>query len=151
MNGIVFPAVVLLTAMFSSSASRQPSPNQPDMTVDASVVGNTITLLAKGLRSAYVFPDVGEKVAAMLEQRQARGEYAAVSSAKALSELVTRQMFELTRDKHLRLLYSSQVVPQFSLSRQRLSRRQAPECWNSCGPATTNSKRWSGSPATSGT
>jgi len=115
MNRTVFPAVVLLTAMFSSSASGQPSPNQPDMAVDASIVGNTITLLAKGLRSAYVFPDVGEKVAAMLEQRQARGEYASVSSAKAFSELVTRQMFELTRDKHLRLLYSSQVVPQFPL------------------------------------
>jgi hypothetical protein len=111
MNRIVFPAVVLVTAMFSSSASGQPSPNQPDMSVDASVVGNTITLLAKGLRSVYVFPDVGEKVAAMLEQRQARGEYASVSSAKAFGELVTRQMFELTRDKHLRLLYSSQVVP----------------------------------------
>jgi hypothetical protein len=56
MNRAVFPAVVLLTAMFSSSASGQPSPNQPDMSVDASTVGNTITLLAKGLRSAFVFP-----------------------------------------------------------------------------------------------
>src|SRR5262245_56520360 len=115
MRSTVFPVVVLLTAIFNSSASGQPSPNQPDMSVDASTVGNTITLLAKGLRSAYVFPDVGEKVAAMLEQRQGRGEYASVSSAKAFSALITQQMFDLTRDKHLRLLYSSQVVPQFPL------------------------------------
>jgi len=113
MNRTVLTAVVLLTAMFGSSAAAQPSPNQPDMPVDASMIANTIASLAKGLRSAYVFPAVGEKVATMLEQRQTRGEYGSVSSAKAFSELVTRQMFEVTRDKHLRMLYSAQVVPQF--------------------------------------
>ena len=104
MNRTVLTAVVLLTAMFGASAAGQPSPNQPDMPVDVSMIANTITSLAKGLRSAYVFPAVGEKVATMLEQRQTRGEYGSVSSAKAFSELVTRQMFEVTRDKHLRML-----------------------------------------------
>jgi hypothetical protein len=81
------------------------------MSIDANTRTEVIASLAKGLRDAYVFADVGEKVAAMLQARNARGEYNSVLSAAAFSDLVTKQMFEATKDKHLRLMYSSRALP----------------------------------------
>jgi hypothetical protein len=105
-----FVALLLLPMPFSS-AFAQPSPNQADMAIDASITTSTIDSLAEGLRTAYVFPDVGEEVAAMLQRRLSRGDYASVASAKTLCDLVTQQMFEVTNDKHLRLVYSAGTLP----------------------------------------
>jgi hypothetical protein len=81
------------------------------MPVDARTKTETIASLARGLRDAYVFPDLAERVAAMLEERHARGEYASTTSAIAFCDLVTKQMLEISRDKHLRLIYSSRDLP----------------------------------------
>ncbi len=85
--------------------------------MDAKTRADTITSLAKGMRAAYVFPDVGDAVAKMLEERNARGEYSAVTSAKAFSDLLTTQMSEVAHDKHLNLVYSSGVLPPLPVSR----------------------------------
>jgi C-terminal processing protease CtpA/Prc len=76
-----------------------------------------IASLTKGLREEYVFPDVGDAVAKMLEERNARGEYNAVTSATAFSDLLTTQMSEVAHDKHLRFVYSSEVLPPLPVSK----------------------------------
>src|SRR5262245_54373341 len=97
--------VAFVGAVASSSLlAAQPTPNQPDLSIDVKVTLEAIASLAKGLKEEYVFPDVGEKVARMLEERSARGEYRSVSSAKTFSDLLTRQMQEVAHDKHLRFI-----------------------------------------------
>src|SRR5215475_2492376 len=65
------------------------------------------------MEQIYVFPDIADKVAAMLRTRHAGGEYASISSAKEFSELVTKQMREIAHDAHLRVAYNAQVLPAF--------------------------------------
>jgi len=104
-------AFVIVAVACTSSAFAQPSPNQPDLSLDAKMKTEVIASLAKGLKEAYVFPDVGEKVAVMLQARNAGGEYNSITSASAFSDLVTKQMRETTNDKHLHLIYSARVLP----------------------------------------
>ncbi len=108
----------LITAMLCAwSASAQPSANQADMPIDAKTKTETIASLVKGLQDAYVFPDVAQKVAAMLEARNAKGEYDSITGAKAFGELVTKQMLDATEDRHLRLIYSAQPLPSLPVSK----------------------------------
>src|SRR5262249_42999351 len=116
-NRGLFSIAVVAALAWSWPAMAQPSPNQADMSIDAKTRADTIASLAKGLRDAYVFPAVAEKLAVSLQQRQARGEYDSVTSAKAFSDLLTQQMFDFTHDKHLRLIYSAQTLPQLPVSK----------------------------------
>ena len=104
------------TVVLPAAASAQPGPAQPDMPIEAKAKTEAIASLAQGVRAAYVFPEVGESVAKMLEERHARGEYDAVTSAKVFSQLVTRQMRETSHDKHLALAYSAGVLPPFPVA-----------------------------------
>ena len=102
----------LIAAMLCARlAFAQPGANQADMPMDAKAKTETIAALAKGLREAYVFPDVGQKVAAMLDVRNAKGEYDSIAGAKAFVDLITKQMLDATEDRHLRLIYSAQRLP----------------------------------------
>lgn len=103
---------------FPASVSAQPSPNQPDMSMDAKTRAEVIASFATALRAAYVFPDVGDAVAKMLEERNERGEYNSITSAKAFSGLLTEQMSEIAHDKHLGLVYSSGVLPPLFVSKR---------------------------------
>jgi hypothetical protein len=111
--------VVLLaaTTILPASVSAQPNASQPDMSIDARAKAETIASLTKGLREDYVFPGVGDAVAKMLEERNARGEYNSITSAKAFCDLLTKQMSEIAHDKHLRFVYSSEVLPPLPVSK----------------------------------
>jgi C-terminal processing protease CtpA/Prc len=85
--------------------------------MDAKTRAETIASLTKALRAAYVFPDVGDAVAQMLEERNARGEYNSITSAKAFSELLTKQMRDTAHDKHLAFGYVSEVLPPMPVSK----------------------------------
>ena len=110
---------VLLAATMTvpASVAAQPNPNQPDMLMDAKMRAEAIASLSQALRAAYVFPEVGDAVANMLEERNARGEYNSITSAKAFSDLLTKQISETAHDKHLGFVYSSGVLPPLPVSK----------------------------------
>jgi C-terminal processing protease CtpA/Prc len=85
--------------------------------MDAKTRAETMASLTQALRSAYVFPDVGDAVAKMLEERHARGEYDAITSAKAFSDVLTKQMSEVAHDQHLSVDYSAGVLPPMPVSK----------------------------------
>jgi hypothetical protein len=109
-NPPAFFAALVATLLFSATASPQRLPDGPDVSIDAKTRSGALQSLEKVLREEYVFPDMGEKLATMLQTRQARGEYDSVISAKAFSELLTSQMREVSQDRHLRVRYSSEVI-----------------------------------------
>jgi hypothetical protein len=111
--------VVLLAATIAlpRPVAAQPNARQPDMSMDARTRTEVVVSLSKALRAAYVFPDVGETVANMLEKRNARGEYDAITTAKAFSDLLTQQMVEAAHDKHLGLAYSAGILPPLPVSK----------------------------------
>src|SRR5262249_3302114 len=111
--------VVLFVASMTvpPSVSAQPSTNQPDMSLDPKTKTETIATLPDALRAAYVFPDMGAAVAKMREGPDARGEYNAITSAKAFADLLTKQMSDIAHDQHLRVTFSSGTLPPLPVSK----------------------------------
>lgn len=107
-------ATLLLSALSLAPAQAQMPGNrdQPDMTIDAPQRNRVIDAMLAELNRSYVFPDQAKKVETVIRQRQKRGEYDAITSAEKLSRTLTEHVFAQTKDKHLRMFYSAQPVPE---------------------------------------
>src|SRR5258708_10805932 len=99
-NALVLGVLLATVGVGQPTFAQMVMAGGPDMTVDAAAKTELIQSLVKGLREAYVFPDVGEKLAHMLLNRQGRGEDDFITSAKALTQLLTKQLYEGAHDKH---------------------------------------------------
>ncbi|HZE41917.1 MAG TPA: S41 family peptidase [Stackebrandtia sp.] len=67
--------------------------------------------IAREVAGRYVFPDVGARIARVLTSRLAAGAYDAADTPQALDALVTADLQSVNDDKHLRLKYHSEPVP----------------------------------------
>jgi hypothetical protein len=72
---------------------------EPDAETRTAVIEEAIALLDE----LYVIPETAARVGKMLRENLAAGKYDDESSAGAFAAAVTRDMQDLTRDKHLRL------------------------------------------------
>ena len=70
-----------------------------------------IELLCSQLASYYVFPDMADEIAAVLRARLAENAYAEAANDEEFAALVTADLQSVNGDKHLRLLYSHDEVP----------------------------------------
>jgi len=93
-------------------AAQQGPPEQPDMTLDAAARKEVIENLVKSLNEGYIFPETAAKMEQAVRARLARGEYDQLASAKAFAEKLTADVQEVSRDKHLRVRYSSRPIPE---------------------------------------
>ncbi|MFJ5073057.1 S41 family peptidase [Streptomyces sp. NPDC088553] len=75
------------------------------MLVPAPVIDETARLV----REQYVFPEMAEQVAGLLQQRLAEGAYD-VDSAEELARLVTADLQSVNGDRHLRLKHHADPV-----------------------------------------
>lgn len=71
-----------------------------------------IGLLRSQLAEHYVFPEVAEQVAEILRERLASGAYAEIETEEDFARAVTGDLQSVNGDKHLRLLYSVDEVPE---------------------------------------
>src|SRR5215208_338946 len=112
MNRLKALSIFALCACFmlvdpNAVPAQQGPPEQPDMTVDAAARKEVIEGLLKRLNDAYVFPDTAAKIERSVRERLERGEYDKLTSAKQFAEKLTADAQEVSRDKHLRVRYSS--------------------------------------------
>lgn len=63
---------------------------------------NLVTKAVELLRDRYIFPDKAKAAAAAIQERLAAGEYDGLDDA-ALGERLTAELFEICRDRHLRV------------------------------------------------
>ncbi len=103
-------AAFAIAILFSLAASAQP-PAQPDMPVDAATRSAVIDTLLKQLNDAYVFPEVAKKMEADIRSRIAAKEYDSVDSSTAFAQKLTADLQSVSKDKHLRVRYSSRPIP----------------------------------------
>ncbi len=73
------------------------------------VSANLVTKAVELLRDRYVFPDKAKDAAAVIQERLAAGEYDGLDEA-ALGERLTAELFEICRDKHLRVRVRDESV-----------------------------------------
>jgi C-terminal processing protease CtpA/Prc len=64
------------------------------------------------LRKRYVFPEVAEQIDKILADALATGRYAAATTDAELAVLVTADLQRINGDKHLRLLFHEEVLPE---------------------------------------
>jgi C-terminal processing protease CtpA/Prc len=79
----------------------------PAMQMDRKLIGETVDSLASVVHREYVDAEMAARVDAFLRRSLAEGKYGDVQMPEALAAILTRDLFALTRDKHL----SVAVVP----------------------------------------
>jgi retinol-binding protein 3 len=89
----------------------QPDKDQPDLTIDAKMRTEVLSGVMKNLNESYVFPETATRMEQALRDRIARNEYNGITSAKQLAETLTRDLQEVSKDKHLRVAYSHEPRP----------------------------------------
>ena len=111
MNYIFCLAVVCTIAM-SGGAAAFAQQEQPDLTIDAATRTQVIDGILKRLNDSYVFPDIAKKMEQSIRERVAKKEYDQITSSKEFATKLTNDLQEVSHDKHLRIRYSNQVIPE---------------------------------------
>lgn len=63
------------------------------------------------MRRAYIFADVSEKMAEAVEQRASKHEYDLITNPQEFAATLTKHLQEVSRDKHLRIIYNADGPP----------------------------------------
>ncbi|MFE3455474.1 S41 family peptidase [Nonomuraea sp. NPDC059194] len=71
-----------------------------------------IEALCRQLDEHYVFPEVASEITSVLQKRLAEGAYTDISQDEAFAAAVTADLQSINGDKHLRLEYSVEEVPE---------------------------------------
>ncbi|HST10205.1 MAG TPA: hypothetical protein VLL05_07500 [Terriglobales bacterium] len=98
-NGVVQPSV---TAGTKSQGYQSLSRLRRHHVIDAA---------AKNLRQYYAYPDVGQKMADSLWAHEKKGDDDAAADGAAFADLLTKQIREVSHDRHLELAYSQDPLP----------------------------------------
>lgn len=97
--------------VFPPSGSGQQGPQQQDRTIDIAARTEVIDTLLKELNETYVFPETAKKMESDIRSRIASKEYDSLTSARGLAEKLTADLQSISKDKHLRVRYSYDVLP----------------------------------------
>lgn len=93
--------LLIACVLFGPALGASAEPPRGDPPISVADKAEIIQALGKKLRSAYVFPEVGDRTAAALDEKSAGGAYATAGTAKAFAKLVTEDLRALGNDRHL--------------------------------------------------
>ena len=99
----------LAVAVISPPAASQP-PERRDFTITPAERQAVLDGAIAKLNAYYVFPETARKMEQALRVRLEKGEYGAIVSAKALTDKLTADLREVSRDKHLHVMYNADGV-----------------------------------------
>jgi hypothetical protein len=111
-NAVAAGLVVLALTTVPAFAQSTDAHNQPDMQMTVADRQQLIDRLINEVNDSYVFPEMAKKVDATLREKQKRGHYDNITSARQLSDALTQDLQATTRDKHLRVMFSDAPIPE---------------------------------------
>jgi C-terminal processing protease CtpA/Prc len=112
-KSILTKAVVAGVALvLAAGAALAQMPEQPDLTIDAAARTQVIDGVLKRLNDSYVFPDMAKKMEQSIRERVTNKEYDQITSAKAFATKLTEDLQAVSKDKHLRVRYSHNAIPE---------------------------------------
>src|SRR5580765_3664932 len=111
---LILALIIVALTVFAlpSNASAQEERTPPDSTIDANTRKQVVDSILKRLNDSYVFPEVAKAMDTAIRDRVAKGEYDQISSSRAFSETLTKDLQAVSKDKHLRVRYSHEVLPE---------------------------------------
>ena len=91
-----------------------PGMTAADMTmqIDAAGRGRVIDGAISNLNEYFVFPETAKKMEAALREHQKKGDYDGITDAEALAERITKDLREVSHDKHLGVNFVPKAPPQ---------------------------------------
>ncbi len=110
LTALVTLLVTLSVASFTARGQQPPA--GPDATIDAAMRTAVIDGAIEHLRRAYIFADAAENMAEAIRARAAAKEYDAITSARTFAGTLTKHLQEVSKDKHLRVIFSAEGFPQ---------------------------------------
>jgi len=100
-------AAVLCLAGLPGALFGSPAPAPSDLpSLDLAAKGRIIDWICRELSEFYVFPDVAVRAEAFLREKFKAGTYDAVSPITVFAEALTKDLVEITRDKHMFVRYA---------------------------------------------
>jgi peptidase S41-like protein len=102
---------MIVVVVLAAAASAGAQPKQPDIQIDAAVRTQVIDASLAALQSRYVFPDVAAKIETAIRERVKAHAYDRVTSGTAFAEALTKDLQAVSHDKHMRVFYSAEPVP----------------------------------------
>src|ERR1043165_1435042 len=109
---LMFRLVVLCLFALSAVSVSFAQPEQADLTIDAAARTQVVDTILKRLNESYVFPDVAKKMEDSIRERVAKKEYDQITSAKQFATTLTNDLQAVSHDKHLRVRYSYEAIPE---------------------------------------
>lgn len=79
--------------------------------VDAATRKRVVAGVIEKLNENYVFPEIAKKMEHALRQADKRGDYQQIAHGDAFVRLLTTQLQDVSRDKHLRVNFSPVAMP----------------------------------------
>jgi retinol-binding protein 3 len=109
---VIFRLGLICLLAVSAAAVSFAQPEQPDLTIDAATRTQIIDGILKRLNDSYVFPDVAKKMEQSIRERVEKKEYDQITSALEFARTLTNDLQAVSKDKHLRVRYSHQPIPE---------------------------------------
>jgi hypothetical protein len=106
-----FLRLLLVLVLAATSLDVAVSWGQAAPRVDAAVRRQVVDAVVRELNQRYVFPDVARQVEAALRNPAELAAFEGLDDGKAFADKLTARLQELTRDKHIRVRFSAQPVP----------------------------------------
>ena len=110
-NSLIIFALTAIALSPRAGLAQTPN-NQPDLTVDAAARAAVIEGALKYLNDYYVFPETAKKMEQAIRERAQKKEYDQITSASKLASTLTGHLQEVSHDKHLRVRYSHDPIPE---------------------------------------
>jgi hypothetical protein len=79
--------------------------------LDATTRERVIDGVATNLKEFYVYPEAAQKMVEALRARQKRGEFDGITNGYEFGGMLTKELQEVSHDKHLRVNYSPLKLP----------------------------------------
>lgn len=105
--------MLLMGVVMSALPVLAQKPNEPTgQPLDAATRTQVIEAALQKLNAGYVFPEVAKKMEAAIRERMQKKEYDSLSEGKLFAQKLTKDLQEVSHDKHLRVFYSAKPLPE---------------------------------------
>ena len=105
-----------LSALLQGAPQSQPQqpaqPSGPVTTLDAATRQRVVDGAIEQMRRGYIFEDVAGKMAEAVKAHVAKGAYDAITDPGEFARTLTTHLQAVSRDKHLRIIYSAEGLPE---------------------------------------
>lgn len=102
----------LIGSLAPALAVAQPAPPPArDVRIDAPIRAKVIDATLASLHKFYIFPDVAKQIETEIRKLAAAKKYDSVTSGIAFAEMLTGDLQAVSRDKHMRMRFSPDPIP----------------------------------------